>query len=252
MRTDSHLWYGGRVFHYAEDITSRFPDLRTAVVQVTGVDNTRRTDGLDEEYRRQQQVTGELLQTIPIAELPSVAAWRSVFTGLGVKPTKYRAAVEALLRRLHKSGDIPHITPLVDIGNLVSIRHHVPVAVFDVARFGAPITVRLATGTERFADLGADTVVSPEPGEVVFVDQADEVCARRWCWRQSSRSATDHATTDALFVIEAHHAEAEADVAAAARDLEKILTEQQPGITITAQHLSADGGPVRFDPEETS
>jgi DNA/RNA-binding domain of Phe-tRNA-synthetase-like protein len=46
-----------------------------------------------------------------------------VFTRFGAKPTQYRCAAEALLRRLAKHGDISPINTLVDIGNLVSIRY---------------------------------------------------------------------------------------------------------------------------------
>ncbi|HEU4832604.1 MAG TPA: phenylalanine--tRNA ligase beta subunit-related protein [Actinomycetota bacterium] len=45
-----------------------------------------------------------------------------------------------------KQGDIPSISTLVDIGNLVSIRYAVPVAVFDRAGVAGSITVRFATG----------------------------------------------------------------------------------------------------------
>ena len=51
-------------------------------------------------------------------------------------------------------------------------------------------TVRFATGGETFTDLGSGERESPEPGEVIFVDEAGLVSARRWCWRQSAESAS--------------------------------------------------------------
>ena len=89
----------------------------------------------------------------------------------------------ALLRRLTKQGSIPSINTLVDVGNLVSIRHALPVAVFDLASIAGGLTVRFAAGDESFTDLGSGSVESPEPGEVIFIDSAGHVAARRWCWR---------------------------------------------------------------------
>jgi DNA/RNA-binding domain of Phe-tRNA-synthetase-like protein len=145
-----------------------------------------------------------------------------------VKPTQYRSAAEALLRRLTKAGDIPSINLLVDLASLVSIRHRLPVAVFDQEAVIGVTTVRFATGDERFTDLGSDSVSNPEPGEVIFVDDDGSVSARRWCWRQSAQSAASESTSQALITVEGHHDGAEVDVAAALDDLLGLLAIHQP------------------------
>lgn len=146
-----------------------------------------------------------------------------MFAELGVKPTQYRNAAESLLRRLTKRGDIPTINPLVDLGNMISIRHALPVAVIDRSGVEGAIEVRFAAGHEPFDNLGSDEIAHPQPGEVVFVDQAGAACARRWGWRQIAQSATGSATTEAMFVIEGHHDSAEADVRAAAEGVVALV-----------------------------
>jgi DNA/RNA-binding domain of Phe-tRNA-synthetase-like protein len=183
---------------------------------------------LPEEYRAEQRVAAERLKATAIADLPQVAAWRRVFSEFGAKPTRYRNAAEALLRRLLKHGDIPTVNALVDIGNLVSIRHAKPVAVFDWSNIAGPTTVRFATGDEPFTDLGSTDTVHPEPGEVVFVDGNGVVSARRWCWRQSAQSATSATTVDALIVVEGHHDTATRDDGSALTDLTSVLAAYQP------------------------
>src|SRR5205823_5888592 len=79
-----------------------------------------------------------------MADIPSIAAWRRAFTAFGARPTQYRNAAEALLRRLAKHGDIPAVSTLVDIGNLVSIRYALPVAVMDRAGLAGPVMLPLA------------------------------------------------------------------------------------------------------------
>jgi DNA/RNA-binding domain of Phe-tRNA-synthetase-like protein len=192
---------------------------------------------LVEQYRAGQAEALERLAATPISETPSVSAWRRAFSAFGVKPTQYRSAIEALLRRLDKSGDIPAINTLVDIGNLISIRYAVPVAVLDQSSLTGTVTVRFATGTERFIDLGSGEEQHPEPGEVIFVDEADHVCARRWCWRQSAPSATGAESTAALFTIEALHQDAAHDVASATEDLVSLLGTHQPRSQISAHLL---------------
>lgn len=213
------------LFRYEPAVLERFPTIAGGVVHAMGVSNGTVSPELGEAFRAEQTTTLARIGDMPLAELPSLAAWRRVFSGFGVEPTRYRSAVEALLRRLTKQGEIPSVSPLVDLGNLVSIHHALPVAVFDLAAITGAITVRFARGDEPFTDLRSELVESPAPGEVVFVDDGGLVHARRWCWRQSAQSATTGATMDVLVTVEGHHPGARDDVRAALADLERLLLE---------------------------
>jgi DNA/RNA-binding domain of Phe-tRNA-synthetase-like protein len=227
------------VFGYDQAIIERFPTIQAGVVAATGLSNEPSTPDLLAAYRAEQRAVLERLATNAIAEHASIAAWRRVFSAFGAKPTQHRNAAEALLRRLYKQGDIPSISTLVDIGNLVSIRYAMPVAVFDRAKVAGSITVRFARGSEQFADLGSSESVHPEPGEVVFVDEAESVCARRWCWRQSAHSATGPTTREALIVVEGHHDTAERDVESAVADLVELLATHQPASQTASYAVSS-------------
>jgi DNA/RNA-binding domain of Phe-tRNA-synthetase-like protein len=225
-------------FRYDNELLAVFPTTRGGVIHALGLHNSGGSEALAGSYRTEQErVRGELADT-PLSELSSISAWRSAFSSFGVKPTQYRSAAEALLRRLTKQGDIPSINPLVDMANLVSIRHRLPVAVFDQAAVSGVTMVRFADGTENFTDLGADVVSHPDPGEVIFVDEAGLVSARRWCWRQSDQSAARPGTTEALITVEGHHEDAERDVGEALEDLLGLLTFHQPGSRMTFDLLA--------------
>ena len=228
------------MFRYHPRVLERFPTVRAGVVQVNGVDNRSANAALDSAFRDEQSAVRDRLGSTPLAELPSIAAWRRVFSTLGVSPTKHRNAAEALLRRLTHHGEIPGISPLVDIGNLTSIRHALPVLVVDTARVAGEIVVIEATGEERFADLGGPGGEHPEPGEIIFIDDAGETIARRWCWRQSRGTAASPETTRALFVVEAHHGAAEADIAAALSTLTALLRAHLPGAAAVVAQLGPD------------
>lgn len=226
------------MFGYDPQIIDTFPTIRAGVIHAVGVETGPGSADLEEEYRAQQRTTRGRLEGASPTELPSIAAWRRVFSAFGVKPTQYRNAAEALLRRLVKQGDIPALNALVDMGNLVAIRYSLPVAVFDQAQVTGSTTVRFARGDESFTDLGSDTPTNPEEGEVIFADAADLVSARRWCWRQSAQSATKPTTTEVLITVEGHHEGAAEDVAAALNDLVDLLRRHQPGAHLTPAHLS--------------
>ena len=226
------------MFAYDDAVAKRYPTIRAGVIHATNLANGPSSPELLDEYRAEQRAASERLNTTAIADLPSIVAWRRAFARFGAKPTQHRNAAEALLRRLVKRGDIPTINTLVDIGNLVSIRYAMPVAVFDQANVAGPTTVRFATGAELFTDLGSIASVHPNPGEVIFVDGNDVVSARRWCWRQSAQSATSATTVDALIVVEGHHDTASQDVESALTDLDSLLASHQPQGRIESYVLS--------------
>ncbi len=226
------------MFSYHQQVLARFPTIRAGVVHADGLVNGRSPDRLRTAFREQQAVSLARFRGTPMSEIPSIVAWRRTFSAFGVKPTRYRNAAEALIRRLTKAGDIPSINPLVDIANLVSVRYGRPVAAMDQARVAGPITVRFATGDERFNDLGSSRTTSPEVGEVIFVDRMGAVAARRWCWRQSAQSATGPDTVEALFTVEGHHEDGDEDVASATRDLLALLEIYQPQARVESAWLS--------------
>ncbi len=219
-------------FRYRADLLATFPEIVGGVLYVTGLQGGPTPPDLAAAYA-EEQAAARARGYMP-TETPALAAWRAAFRRFGVNPTKYRSAAEALLRRLDKQGDIPGINNLVDIGNLVSIRYALPVAIVDTRQLAGPITVHLAAGNERFIELDDATPVQPDPGEVVFTDATGLVVARRWCWRQSMESAARADTTTALVTVEAHHADAHADIAAAVADLTDLLQRYASGQVVSA------------------
>jgi DNA/RNA-binding domain of Phe-tRNA-synthetase-like protein len=212
-------------FRYDPAVCERFPTVVGGVIHATGVTNGPTPGSLDEAFAAEQAAVRARIGDTPLSEIPALAAWRRVFRGFGVDPTQYRSAAEALLRRLTKQGELPSIGTLVDLANLVSIRFALPVAVFDLGSITGGLTVGIARGDERWADLGASTTERPEPGEVIFVDDADVVVARRWCWRQSAGSAARVDTTGVLVTVEGHHDTAADDVASALVALDGLLRD---------------------------
>ena len=210
-------------FRYEPAVLERFPGIVGGVIHATGVHNGPTPPDLREAFAAEQAAVLAKLGATPLSELPALAAWRRAFRAFGVDPTQYRSAAEALLRRLTKQGELPSIGTLVDLANLVSIRHALPVAVFDTRAISGGLLVRFARGDESWSDLGSSATERPSPGEVIFADEVDVVMARRWCWRQSLASAARADTTEILVTVEGQHADAADAVSHALDDLEGLL-----------------------------
>jgi DNA/RNA-binding domain of Phe-tRNA-synthetase-like protein len=211
-------------FQHSGEIWHDFPDLVPGVIcagQITP------DVPVSDRVAKFTDIATSRLAGVTESELPEIQAWRRTFTRMGLKPTQYRCASEALLRRLRKEGALPQMHPLVDVCNAVSAAFAIPVAVFDVAKITGHLEVRYARGDEDYLTFSGQTE-HPAPHEVIFADQAGQVHARRWTNRQSGRSAIQDSTAAVLIVAEAMHESASSDVpeliAAVAGELNAIWT----------------------------
>ena len=75
-------------FAYDHEILERFPAVVGGVIHADGVANRPATAELTAAYRAEQAAVRERIGDTPLSELPTLTAWRGVFRGFGVNPTK--------------------------------------------------------------------------------------------------------------------------------------------------------------------
>ena len=227
-------------FRHSDEIWRDFPELVPGVLRAEGISANVTVDAPLEQLHA---IARSRLAAGPESELPEIAAWRRVFSRMGLKPTQYRCAAEALLRRFRKEDALPRIHPLIDLCNAVSLAFAIPVAVFDLAQVDGDLTVRHATGDETYLAFSGETEI-PEPREVIFADAASRAHARRWTNRQSALSAVRAETATVLIVAEAMHATAAADVQNLLAALAQAIGASWPAAPRTAL---LDRSAPRFD-----
>lgn len=214
-----------KVFFHSERVWEKFPNLRAMVMVVRGVVNLSpdRVDLVDtlEYISRRLDVAQE-------SEFPSIQAWRRAYAAVGIKPTQYRCAAEALLRRFRKERTLPHFHPLIDVLNAESMRAAIPIAAFDIAHISGGITVRHAMGDETYETFEGE-VEHPVQEEIIFADNAGKAHSRRWAYRQSAVSAVSATSDEVLIVAEALHEMASADLAL----LQSRLNKNAAALNIT-------------------
>lgn len=213
-------------------VVSLRPDYRAMLLIVEGIEPGASDDASEALLQRAEASGREVLAAGPVEDEPHVAAWREAYRAFGAKPQRTRNSLEALLRRT-ESG-LPRVNRLTDIYNAISVLDRIPLGGEDVDRYaGAPRLVR-AIGDETFDTIAdGDTVIEhPEPGEVVWRDDAGVTC-RRWNWRQARRTALQDETTSALFILDALDPMTDAELEAAADDLVAHLRRLGPDVQAT-------------------
>lgn len=222
-------------FRYADDIRADFPQLSSRALLVEGADAEA---DVSADIARLTGIADLRLAVANEGEFPEIQAWRRTFTAMGLKPTQYRCASEALLRRYRKEGALPTLHPLVDLCNAVSLAFAIPIAVFDGAKVTGVMVVRYADGDESYETFAGD-IEHPEPGEVIFADDDRRAHARRWTNRQSGWSAVRAQTRQALIVAEAMHEGGAATTSRLVEELKASLVKSWPAAIVHELAISS-------------
>lgn len=219
-------------------VTARFPQYTAAVVYALGLDNGD-SDAESASWLREAEARVRAEVPEPVSAHPHLAAWRSVFSAFGSKPSKFLCSAEALVKRVLKGEEIPPINRVVDAYNAVSLRHVVPAGGEDLDRLESDLVLAVSDGAEPFDLLSGDGISeSPDPGEVVWKDSAGVTC-RRWNWRQCRRTRLLPETRNAYFVIDRLAPYPMAALEGAAADLAALLRRISPECVLETEILGS-------------
>jgi DNA/RNA-binding domain of Phe-tRNA-synthetase-like protein len=213
------------------------PDYRAMLLAVDGIVPGPSDQASDAQLQAAEAAAREALDGRPAEQLPHVAEWREAYRVFGAKPQRTRNSLEALLRRA--ASGLPRVNRLTDLYNAVSVLHQIPVGGEDLTRYASSPRLTRATGTEPF-DTAADGVAvieHPDPGEVVWCDNAGVTC-RRWNWRQARRTQLREDTTAALFILDALDPVTSEALHAAADDLTARLARLGPDVRAARRLIS--------------
>lgn len=178
------------------------PDYRVMLIAVDGLNPGESDETSESLLLEAESRARETLDVLDVTDVPHVAAWREAYRSFGAKPQRTRNSLESLMRRVEPG--LPRINQLTDTYNAISVKHQVPIGGEDLDHYvGVPRLYR-AKGTEGFdTTSGGEPVLEhPEPGEVVWIDNAGVTC-RRWNWRQGKRTALTPQTRRAIFILDA-------------------------------------------------
>jgi DNA/RNA-binding domain of Phe-tRNA-synthetase-like protein len=186
----------------SEGIYQLFPEVVLGIVAFRNINNAGERPELMAALREAEAQTVELFSGVIINDHPQIAPWREAYRKFGAKPKDYPSSVENLVRRVAKGHYLPHINLLVDLYNLVSLRHIVPVGGEDLDRIEGDVELTLATDHEApIQMLGETEARPPRTGEVIYKDDVGAIC-RRWNWKEADRTKFTESTHDGFLVVE--------------------------------------------------
>jgi DNA/RNA-binding domain of Phe-tRNA-synthetase-like protein len=224
----------GGVLTIDEAFWALFPQAMIGTVVVRGLDNRRAADVAATMLEARIAETAEAMQDTVIPELPAVAPWRAAYQTFGVKPSKTKSSIENLLRSA-VSGRLRSINPLVDLYNVVSLKHRLPCGGEDIDTIVGPIRLMRAIGDEPFVPLGGIENEPPPAGAVIYRDDAGVICSC-WNWREADRTKLTDDTTNAFLCIEALAPTDEGALRAACNELAALVTGHLGGEAETTIH----------------
>jgi DNA/RNA-binding domain of Phe-tRNA-synthetase-like protein len=152
--------------------------------------------------RSAEEAVRQRLTLEQVTSEPRLNSWREAFRSVGMKPADFRPSVEGLVRRALHGQELPSINALVDIGNVISLQHLLPVGGHAMDELNEDMNLRMASGEEEFIPFGSDQMEHPEKGEIILA-AGNTVLTRRWIWRQANFTLTLPETKTMVFNLDA-------------------------------------------------
>lgn len=183
------------------------PDFVRAVVVARGVDNSRNVSASRNLLAKAVDTAASAFGAPTGSEQNHLAAWRRAYTALGLDapPADQHAS-----RAKPASQSVPTLlklgqpaTPLVNLVQAVAIQRVVPGGAHDLAAVTGNLWLRPARATELFVPATApERPISPEIGEIIYVDDGPHVLRRRWHGETSATARIAPDTQDAVIYFD--------------------------------------------------
>ena len=209
-------------YRVSSEIFAKLPTACFGAVAVRGLDNTKKIPALETMLQENIAVCEQYFADKKPKETPDIVPYREAFRALDINPNKFLCSIEALLTRIAKGKGFPTINAIVDLGNAISIKYHLPIGAHDLDSIEEGLDVRLAQEGDTFIAFGETEKEIPEPGEAIYAS-GHEVRTRRWTWRQSERGKITEETSAVLFPIDGFADVNRAEVLAATDEFVALL-----------------------------
>ncbi len=199
------------------------PTLYIGVVAADGVNNQKAYPAVEAMLAEAVEKAQTKFADMSVKKMQEIIPYREAFRAVGLNPNRFPCSVEAMFSRIVKGKGLPHINPLVDLNNALSLNHVIPMGTHDLSRSDADIEMRYASEGDTFIPFGSEQKEPVDAGEVVYA-VGHEVRTRRWTWRQSECGKITEQTSRVFFPIDGFSDINKDQVDAVCAELTDILT----------------------------
>ena len=212
-------------FIIQKEIFDKLDDLCVGVIVAKGIDNSKEYTNIDKLLDDSIKLAEERFLDKPVKEDERIIPYREAFLKLGINPNKFQCSVEAMFARISKAKGLPHINPLVNLNNAISLKYTLPMGTHDLSKSEEDIEMRFARPGDTFVPMGSLEVEYPDEGEVIYA-VSNQVRTRRWTWRQSNEGKIDDKTNYVFFPIDGFVGFNDDNVRDAMKELENVLKSE--------------------------
>lgn len=211
-------------FVVEKEIFERLPNVFFGVVMAKGINNKGNYPQIDKLLNDNIEIAAKYFEGKKVKEEKDILPYREAFKMLNINPNKYLCSIEALFTRIAKGKGMPHINPVVDLVNALSLKYTLPMGAHDLSDESEDICIRLANEKDTFIPFGSETVESVEPNEVVYA-VGKTIRTRRWTWRQSERGKITSESKNIFFPIDGFTDINKNNVLAAVNELNDLVKQ---------------------------
>ncbi len=126
----------------------------------------------------EQEIFAKIRASRTLDDLKDDAVFRSyrdLYWTFGMDPTKLRVSSEALVRRVLNGHNLWRVNNVVDVANLASAYHALPIGLIDATALDGNLVVRTAKRGEIFRRIGGKEIQC-RGREIVLADESKIVC----------------------------------------------------------------------------
>ena len=211
-------------FIVQKEVFDVLDNLYIGVVVAKGIDNSKEYRNIEKMLDESITKAKEEFKEVKAKEDSRVIPYREGFQKVGINPNKFQCSVEAMVNSISKGRDVPHINPLVNLNNAISIKYTLPMGTHNLGLSNSNIELRFSQKEDTFEPMGSEETEKLEENELVYaVDH--QVRTRRWAWRQSKQGMIDKDTEYVFFPIDGFKGINDDRVNEAIKELEKTLKE---------------------------
>ena len=211
-------------FSVSSEVFEKLDNVCFGVIVAKGIDNSLLKNDIVEKLNQSIKNCEDKFKDTKIKELEEILYYRDAFKELGINPNKFMSSIEAMLTRTSKGKGLPNISPIVDLGNAVSLKYMVPLGAHDIDTLEGDIEVRLSKNGDSFIPLGTEETEILEDGELIY-SAGDHVRTRRWIWRQSEQGKITDESKNVFFPIDGFTDKNYDSVVSARDELASLLKE---------------------------
>jgi DNA/RNA-binding domain of Phe-tRNA-synthetase-like protein len=210
-------------------VIEMFPSVKIGILVGKGLDNHSMSSAITSLLHQTEDEVRKRHSVEDLSTMPKISDWREAYRKFGFKPSSHRSSVEALLRRVVQGKPLPSINSIVDLYNLISIKHVFPVGGDDLEHVEGKITLTVANGSEHFVMLGTEVPEKIKEGEIIYRDEREVLC-RSWNYRECEKTKITKDTKNICLVIEGLDHAINEEIKHALSELRNLLAAHCKGV----------------------